>query len=106
MIKINYEYEVANGDTPMTGVFVRRLTARGETPEEVRADAQRQIDQLGARHIQAVGFHNTRSDWEAMFGPAPECRDTAFYDPILECRQEAAAAAFYNLPWWKRMFRR
>lgn len=46
------------------------VVAHGYTPEDVRADAERQRAALGGTRLIASGINNTRADWEAYFGPS------------------------------------
>ena len=66
MISINYEAWVY-GPTAKHRVYIRAV---GTTPEEVRADALRQADSIGAVELMAVSCNNREADWISAFGTA------------------------------------
>ena len=73
MITINYDAWVL-GPTAYHRVWI---TARGTTPDEVKADAERQRKAIGAISVEedskwgmyAAGIHNNEGDWISAFGP-------------------------------------
>lgn len=64
MLTINYEAWVF-GPTAKHRVYIQ---AQGTTPEEVKADAERQRVAIRAEDLMAVGLHNREADWIAVFG--------------------------------------
>lgn len=98
MLTITYECQTVPNDTPTTVYYRGFFTARGATPEEVFADRDRHIARLHAFNVMAIGLHNRRRDWEAVFGPEPDMPNTAFYDPELE-RQAILVAQTAHRSW-------
>ncbi len=78
-MQLRYECHWAR-DCAVTVTYTRTILASGKTPEEVEADATRQCREMDGWDLRAVGVHNTRADWEAMFGPST-CHDAAFFAP-------------------------
>ena len=83
MLKINFDAWKLDVSC-IHSVFI---TAYGNTPEEIHDDARRQAQEQGcfidgsefggneannnysAYGLTAVGLHNKRDDWEAIYGP-------------------------------------
>jgi hypothetical protein len=80
MIRMRYRFQYIQ-DSPATVSHTASIVATGETPEEVMADARRQMVTFGhgGFNLQSIGLDNYRKDWEAMHGPSPH-RDSAFLD--------------------------
>lgn len=60
--------------------YTARVTghAYGRTPDEVKEEVLKRALELGLSEITIVGCHNTRHDFEAVYGPQPA--DHGFVD--------------------------
>lgn len=64
MLTINYEAWVLG----LTAKYRINIVATGMTPDEVKADAERQREAINATELMAVDINNREADWIAVFG--------------------------------------
>jgi len=71
MLTINYEAWVV-GPTAKHRIYIR---AQGTTPDEVKADAERQRLAINAIDMIGIGLQNTEANWIAVYGNnySPDC---------------------------------
>ena len=96
-----------NGGVVTTSLTNRVIIiARGETPEEMRADALRQAAERNATNLMASGIDNYRADWEAAFGPVVEPEGSTersqFLDDEIARERRDYDTWISEWTWWQR----